>query len=345
MTLKYNLWIDDTKWTGKGTTSAIPAPTNLRRVNSTDTSRVIAWDWNGNSKDIDGFILYRSYSCPGRESEIRAPQMITASKKEKEILFINEPVGCAYRYQVSAYSRTGESAPSNALDGSTQRRAVYANIQFKSLKINAIPGGGTAQAQIELYVNHYNFRSDRLAITPTTLYLDQVSQFGSNVHSIEYAGFGVNESLTLGFSVSGIDKDGFRMPGSICQGEYYFPPISRIGSLNETLHAKSGDCDLTVSIQGYTEVMSAEISQKFTAVGRPVADIAITEIGRIGYSLYGKIENTGPDVLSNHKIYIRARWAHPNYLEKDDYEPGVTQVIWVQDSLPMLGISRQNNSG
>lgn len=333
--VKYNIWIDDIKWTGKGTTSTIPAPTNLRHVNITDTSRVIAWEWNGNSKDIDGFILYRSYSCPGRESEIRAPQMITASKKEREILFINEPVGCAYRYQVSAYSRAGESAPSNALDGYSQRRAVYASINFKSLTINAIPGGGTAQAQIELYVNHYYFRSDRLAVKPSTLNLEQVSQFGKNVHSISYAGFGVNESLTLGFSVSGIDKDGFRMPGSICQGEYYFPPISRIDLISETLHAKSGDCDLTVSIKSYTEVMSAEISQKFTAVGRPVADIAITEIGRIGNSLYGKIENNGPDVLSNHRIYIRTRWAHPNYPDMDDYEPGVTQVIWVQDSLPM----------
>ena len=295
--VRYLLWIDDVKWTGKGTTTAIPAPTNLRLTKTTDVSREIAWDWKGDSQTIDGFILYRSHSCPGRETEILVPKMLPASFRDYELYFANEPAGCAYQYQISAYGRKGESAPSNAINGHTESKYAWVEIFFEDFKnFNLRPDH--APLQTTFYVNHYRFTG--------------TSKVGWGYHK---ASFAENESLTIGFSVSSFNEDGYLQPGAVCQGSKIVPPISTwkynksAGAkvLREEIRSQDKTCELTITIVGYTKEASDEIPGVVSRTP-PIVDIAITEFGRIGYQLYARIENHGPEKLSNHPILIETTW-------------------------------------
>ena len=338
--VRYATWLESVLWTGKGTTTTIQAPTNLRVESMTDTARVIAWDWNGDPQMIDGYILYRSYSCPGRTTDIRAPKMLPVSQKTMFIPFSSEVLGCAYRYQVSAYGRMGESAASNAISGSTETKNAMANVTFEKLVINSIPGGDAAQAKIAFYVNQYRIESQNLALKPSVMNLYNGSGKYDD-YDVRYASFGINEALTIGFSVSSFDEDGFLQPGRICQGEITLPPIATwkkdksgdLAFVDKTIRSSQGDCEVSLKIKGWTVDAASEFFRGYGGTvsrAKPIADIEITEISRIGYSLYALIQNNGPDTLTYQPLKLNVQWGVNGNFDNHD-----SQIIWVQENLPM----------
>ena len=86
--MDYRLWLENVTW-GQGTTSLIPPPTDLRvaataaelekmwecQVDPCDplTDRALVWDWVGDPATIEGYLLYRFYSCPGQDAPIAGP--------------------------------------------------------------------------------------------------------------------------------------------------------------------------------------------------------------------------------------------------------------------------------
>ena len=81
-----------------------------------------------------------------------------------------------------------------------------------------------------------------------------------------------------------------------------------------------------------TPVPEKKDVSSLATVSRPHAQLYITDIVRIGYSIYVRIENKGPDELANNKISIYAGFWNP---VKSEGKPHVKKVIWVQNSLPM----------
>ena len=63
------------KWTGKGTTEKYPPPSNLRLSAQDLYYKRFDWDYDPKYKDfIDGFIVYRQYTCPGEDSLLKWPE-------------------------------------------------------------------------------------------------------------------------------------------------------------------------------------------------------------------------------------------------------------------------------
>ena len=59
---------------------------------------------------MDGFIIYRSYYCGGSDKRVWYPEAYVTKTNPNQkythtIRLADEPAGCAYRYQVSAFGR------------------------------------------------------------------------------------------------------------------------------------------------------------------------------------------------------------------------------------------------
>lgn len=329
--VEYKIWLEELKWTGKGTTTKIPAPINLTLFGTYDTYRQIQWDWQGDKNLIDGYILYRSYSCPGMDTQVYAPQMIPKSKKEATIPLKSEPMGCAYRYQVSAYGRVGESALSNALTGDTEEAFAIAGITLKELKINAMPNG-PGGVQLKIYVNHLRRLSDVYWVKPASYALHAWTLDGRRPHNALALSLTEQETISISFSVSGVDPQGYVAQDSVCKGTATIPPVAGWQNSNSTQTIKSsrGDCELVLDLTGQKPQATSS-----GGVLHRSADITVTKVARIGNKVFAYFENNGPDQLYNNRLGYSVSWFKmlPN---------GNTQVtghrydhtLWVQSSLP-----------
>jgi hypothetical protein len=327
----YKIWIEDLKWTGQGTTTKIPAPTNLRVKRTTTNSRVVTWDWNGEITSIDGFLLYKSYSCPGMDTQVFAPQMIQAPQKEAEIQFRKEPMGCLYRYQVSAYGRIGESDLSNKLEGDTEAAYALAWVTFKELKINDMPHG-PGGVKLRLYANHLQRVSDVYWVKEGSYALNAWNLDGRRPHTGLGLALAEKEFMTIGFSVSGVDHQGFVAQGSVCKGAGILPPVDAWAQTDWTYTVRSpgGTCELVVELSGQKPQATSS-----GGIVHPNADITVTKVERIGNKVFAYIENNGPDDLPNNRIGFSVSWFKV-------LPSGYTQVtghrydndFWVQSNLP-----------
>jgi len=327
----YSISLEEMKWTGQGTTTKIPTPTNLRVKRTTTNSRVITWDWNGDANTIDGYILYKSYSCPGMDTQIYAPKMIPAAQKESEITFKSEPTGCLYRYEVSAYGREGETGRSNKLEGDTEAAYAIAGITFKTLKINDIPYGPSG-VQLKLYANQHRRVSDVYWVQEASYALNAWNLDGRRPHNALSMALAEKEFLTIGFSISGVDNRGYMAQDSVCTGASIIPPVNAWKQTPWTVIIKStdGSCELTIELSGQKPTATSSGGVVF-----PQADIAITKVERIGNKVFAYIENNGPDDLPNNRIGFYVAWYKI-------LPSGYTQVtghqykhdFWVQSNLP-----------
>ena len=326
--VEYKIWLEEMKWTGQGTTTRIPAPTNLRIKRTTISSRVITWDWHwsGDAKYIDGFIIYKTYSCPGMDTQIYAPVIVAAPKQEYEIPFRSEPMGCFYRYQVSAYGLVGESGLSNKLEGNTEAAYAIVGITFKELKINDMPYGSD-RIELGLYANQHRRVSDFYWVKEDSYPLNTWNLNGRSPHNALGMALTEKESLTIGFSVSGVDDKGYYViQDSVCKGASIIPPVDAWQQTPWTVTIKTPDgaCELTVELTGQKPQATSS-----GGIVRPNADITISKIGRIGDKIFAYIENEGPDDLPNNRIGFTVG-------SYDKFGGGYssTRVIWVQSNLP-----------
>ncbi len=332
--VEYKIWVESLKWTGKGTTTAFPAPTNLRVTRTTTNSRVITWDWtwDGAGKTIDGFLLYRTYSCPGMDSQIYAPVIIASPKQETEILFRGEPMGCLYRYEVSAYGRQGESGRSNKVEGDTEAAFAIAGVTFKNLKINGMPHG-SGGAQLKVYANDFRRTSDVYWLKEGSYDLKPWTFDGRRPHNALSMALAEKEFMTIRFSVSGVDNQGYVAQDSVCKGAGLVPPVSswKQDPWTFTMKTPDGNCELTIELTGQKPTVTSSGGVVYAQ-----ADLAVTKLQRIGLRLFAYVENNGPEPLLNNRIQYGVTWGLYNDEGKfkvDGPWEGRT-VLYVQSNLP-----------
>jgi len=326
----YRVWIEEQQWTGQGTSAALPAPANLRVLESSTTARTLTWDWAGSPDAVDGFLLYRSYSCPGSDSELYVPQMMPFSPQQAVVKLKSEPVGCVYRYQVSAFGRAGESAPSNSLTGETQSSYGIAGIRFDSITFNGLPDN--TAAQLQLFVNQHQRTSAAYLLDPGSYALaDWVIGSRRPNHALSLP-LGEKEFLTIGFSVGEVDDQGVVSPASICRGAVILPPLSiwNQPDWSTTITSSDGTCQVAVSLDSQPPLPAPS-----GGIVLPQADIKFGKIAHFGNQVFAYLINSGPDDLPNNSLiltYHAANLCPDTQLSRIDFNE--VRPIRIQSSLP-----------
>jgi len=331
--VEYKIWIEDRQWTGQGTDPTLTGPTNLRVLRTSSSGRVITWDFAGELRDLEGFILYKRYSCPGMETQIRAPQLLPSASAEAEIVFSSEPMGCVYQYQVSAFSRAGESPASNTIHGETEAAYALAGVTFKEIDFGSLPDRAVPVI-LNMYVNHHRRTSSIVNVSEGGYNLSSWVLNGRSPHNSLGLVLGQKEFLTIGFSASSIhrDSDGYVSSGVLCRGVTILPPVDSWSKPELKLKIRSADGSCTLSVE-----LNSQRSEATSSGGivKPQADISVTEVRQIGDMVFARIENKGPDELPANRIGYTVSWFKI-------VAGGFTQVtghrynhdLWVQSSLP-----------
>jgi LysM repeat protein len=310
--LELKLWIAEQRWTGLGYTAPgassapIPAPTNLKEANQGDANyyRMLTWDWSGDKKTIDGFILYRTFSCPGQKALTRSPMVIPVSGKGQgnwaQIDKRNEPAGCGFKYQVSAFGRYGESAVSKPVEGQTQSTYTDVTITFKDLNISNLPAGNPI-GQFDLAVNQYHHQTDTIALQTGRYNLSGVFIAGDLPNNSYSVKLGEDESARIHFYVNHV-KNGRIIEGGICSGFIHLSPPDQWASPTSTYTINSisgGPCTVNVEVsRGVSTTPTGGQTIK------PQADLQIWNVARVGKAVYAEIGNRGPDDLTNANIFL-----------------------------------------
>jgi len=262
-------------------------------------------DWNGDKDILDGYVLYRSYSCPAQGTEIRAPQALPISPQEIEIKFKTEPVGCAYRYQLTAYGRQGESNPSNAVEGETCSAFAGVNVKFQEIKISQ--PNNPIQAKVRVFANEYNRATPKVWIRASSYDFSAIEMDRVKPNNIVGVPLADNELLQLGFVVSEITADGFEKTASVCQGFSLQPPVRMWKDKQGITSIRSADgvCEVTISSDA-----SPNIGINIGKIVAPQADVALAEkkIAQLGENYCVYVNNNGPDALSNNYIDLDSAW-------------------------------------
>ncbi len=112
--LVYRLWLDNWQWGGAISDPSLPAPTNLKLDMTDPFNQKLTWDYDKQAKPrIDGFAIYQKYSCPGGVQDmhdvVTRGQGNSTADQQFAVQTYKQPAGCACQYQVSAFTRTGES--------------------------------------------------------------------------------------------------------------------------------------------------------------------------------------------------------------------------------------------
>jgi LysM repeat protein len=308
--LEFKLWSAEQTWTGLGYTvpgsssAAIPAPTDLREHGwyASKFDRILDWKWSGDPKTIDGFILYRTYSCPGQKTVTHSPLVLLASIREVSLDRRNEPTGCAYKYQVSAYGRYGESAVSNAVEGQTQSLYTNVKVTFLDLTISGLPTDQT-KGEIVLAVNQFHRQTDPLVLQTGRTNLSGLLISGDIPNNTFVIDLGDQEGTWIHYYVNQI-KDGQVLQGGICKGSLSLRPPDQWESSSYTEVVKAlngGPCKLTVE---FSKGASSQPTSGETITHQ--ADLQILNVVRVGQNVYAEISNRGPDDLTRTNVKLLA---------------------------------------
>jgi LysM repeat protein len=349
--LTYRLWLENVTW-GKGSTTKIPPPTNLRFAKSAaeldkiatckpgkcdpKATRALVWDWTGNPKTIDGYILYRFYSCPGKDAQIIAPEVVGGPNEQGKVVPAwTVPSGCAARYQVSAFGPAGESPPSKPLDVVPVSVPIArVQVTFKKLTFKQPPK--VASGVIVLRANQYFLYSSSLALQSTTYDLDKVALNKKQPNNMLPVNLGGGDSLQLAFDV--VDMSG----NPICKGQLLLPKPANNdwGPLAGSYTLKDSNCEVAVEI-GKPAVLPAG------QAARPRADVTSSHIYAIGKDVYMNIFNYGPDDLTANQVKLTTYWIDPTTKQPVNKQTILRWVSmatggyqWVQmDSIPPSFVS------
>ena len=321
--LTYRLWLEDTRWTGKGTTDQIKPPPELRlAIKDVDVQdklkskeiyachqgcdpaggHVLLWDFKGDENAIEGYIVYRGYSCPGLDGQMRAPQVLGKQYQGLNIPAKSEPVGCAARYQVSAFGPAGESAPSNEVTVSTASAISRVKVTFKDLTLSRL-----TLAEVYLQANEYK-RWTKQAVIPSgtsdlsAWYFDD--RKGNNTLTVS---LGEGETLQVSVQV-----------GACQLGP---KPVDATKSGVYTLEQAGADkCSATIEV-GTLDALPAG------QVARPQADVGVVHPYLVGKDVFVRLDSLGPDALPSNRVELTSYWLTPGAPDKP-LTPKQTVTRW-----------------
>jgi hypothetical protein len=307
----FKLWSEEMQWTGKGWTapgekSTILAPENLTIEDKSIGWRYLKWDWKGDKNTIDGFIVYRSYSCPGKKTLTRAPLYRDAAlSKDIHFYVRNEPAGCAYKYQVSAYGRGGESALSNTLVGLTQDTTFQAaRVTFETLEIYGFPGAGR-RGGISLRIRG-DQRSGSAWLREQTHTLDKMAFDGLTPNNRFGLILNDGDKTRVGYSVYWDDPNNTR-DVSFCYGseELSADDLKNLqgGAQSKKITSSDSRCVGNLLIAALPD---------YTIPGGsapPVqSDLEIKVMSRVGYQVFAWVYKFGFDPLEGAKFLLQSKW-------------------------------------
>jgi len=322
------MWSEEHRWTGSGWGTAnqkgrIPAPTNLRTSEYRPGLMKLKYDWNGDEDQIEGFILYRSYNCPGRGDVIRAPLYSYGVDRHVYYSPWNEPAGCAYRYTMTAFGRYGESAPSQPLLGTTQSTFQAARVIFHKLKIHSLPdGSATGDIRLSVGPDHH---TGSLWLQKKEYALDNLAMDGM----IPNNRFGLilekNADASIGFSVEMYD-DQNRFDGDVCYGYISIKEedLKKLtNTINHTISDTDNRCTVTLSITGLPDYSPPAGSRIM-----PQTDLYISKAYRTGYRVYAYVRRDYGDELDDARFLVQSSWGE--YCESKPPLIYGTAERWVQ---------------
>jgi LysM repeat protein len=205
--LKYKVWLDNWKWTGQGTTDQYPPPTNLKMALPKPEYRELTWEYDPKYKDvIDGFILYRTYSCPGEDYQVDWPIPLSKDKRRGVFSLEIEPQGCTCKYQLSAFGPLGESKPSDTPKERCQTQSADQSIEvtFKTLRIADSIIKGPVAGEIYLFANGLYRKSNNLILEPKLYSLKNIPLNGRLENNSIIVRLGKQDGLQLSFAVTSL---------------------------------------------------------------------------------------------------------------------------------------------
>ena len=293
----YLIAITDFVYGGAYSGAQLPAPTNLKLAeNPIHNFRNLTWEWNGDPNKLDGYMIYRSYSCLGQETEVRAPAFTGKALKGFSIPKIYEPQGCGYSYRVSALSKLGESKLSEPLTGMTEDTFGIVYLTFKDITIKDMEGDAHS-GSIRLQAGYMSRKSNPMWLengtyTGASLYMD-----GKSPNDTFTVVLSPEESLNVAFSVYG-SYAGKSYQSDICGKAIVISPADWTKNKYEhTLTSNDGSCEATVELTSVPPAAGAS-GQRV----RAQADLEIRNLAYIGNKIYINLYNNGPQDLQS--IYI-----------------------------------------
>ncbi|MBI9046443.1 MAG: FHA domain-containing protein [Anaerolineaceae bacterium] len=299
----YKLWSSDLQWSSRGwvtsgTSGSIAAPTNLKLSENDPTFKTISFDWVGDRKAIDGFILYRSYSCPGRGTVIQAPLFGESLWQYMGIHSRNEPAGCAYRYEMSAYGRYGESPRSKPLEGITRTTNQIVKITFETLKVNNLPSGPT-RGQVDITANA-NTHSGKIWLDEKLYSMNNIPMDGLIPNNQITVFVEEKQDIFLDFSIRDINH----MLNCGAQMTLKADEIKNLTKTEKRTLSNSKQCEMVVSISP---------SQEYQIPGGSRApietDLYVKEIKRLGFEVFANIDNDGSKMeFDDARFLLQASW-------------------------------------
>lgn len=318
--LTYYFWLEDVQWGKRKMTNSIKAPVlhlaekaedlknrNIYRCRGCNptTSRILFWDWTGDKDAIEGYILYRGYSCPGQEGESKAPLVLNKEYQGINIPPKTEPVGCVARYQVSAFGRAGESDPSKELVLDTAPAVSRVRVTFKDLLLSQ-----QTTDQIHLQANQYHRTSEEMAIQAKT---------ALNLNEVRFGGKKPNNALTVNLD------QGETLQVSLLVGFCQLEPSKPLdptkpGTYPLHFQGNQGECWGTVEIGALETVSAGEMA-------RPEADISFMAPSLSGKDVYVQLDNLGPDSLAANRVKLESYWVTPGTKDKP-LSPRQTSIRW-----------------
>jgi hypothetical protein len=222
-----------------------------------------------------------------------------------------EPVGCAVRYEVSAYGTPGESATAKL---ETQTAATVARVQvtFKDLTAS-----GAMTDTIYVYANEYSRSSDKAVSIPAGTRWD--------LAPIPFGGKQPNNALTVNLD-EGEDLT-IKLWARSCAPQITVPAQGWKGyRQTHPIASQAGGetCQATVEVNGLDPLPVGQFV-------KPQADIRFMyDPFLIGKDVYFHLNNYGPGGLPANKIELKSYWVDPSTRQAVD--PVQTTTWW-----PALG--------
>lgn len=296
--LAYRIWLEDWLWDGKASDPSLPAPTNLKLEIQQDL-HTLTWDYDDAAKRnlVDGFILYRQYSCPGGDAKIQYPLVLEKQPNNVALTPKNEPAGCECVYQVSAFGSKGESersAPQK--EACTTGQAVDGVlVTFVSLQIDpSLIGGNATVAEIHLFANEFKRSSQAIAIwkgAPILLKDIPLNGQTDNNAMLVSIGQGNSQAVKLDFDIANLCRG---------QGSVITKPGNswqRSDGKNYMLSSSDGKCQVVVSLQDSSAWPGAPSAASLKTVGQVCASNTECNSGKCTSTLCAPAQKGGKNTF------------------------------------------------
>ena len=264
-TITYSIWMENWFWGSRSQANPkVPAPYNLK-LGTSGADHHLTWDFDlggFNPKYLDGFIIYRQYTCPGADVAMKYPLTVDKNSRNASINVVDAPLGCECAYSVSAYGSQGESPPSKPQQETCKTNDPIDSVEvtFEQLTIHAknlqnnLPFNPTS-ASVHLFANEQTRRSGVQLLEAKTYLLKDMFFNGRNDNQSIIVNLGSGNSLAvhLSYYVSNICKGKDLIINK--QGDSW---LSVAGTY--TIFSSDGSCEMLVSLKGIPTAASQSSS-------------------------------------------------------------------------------------